>query len=54
MDPGGAWNETLLHEFSGPDGCGPTDVVIASGGILYGATGSGGTYGYGTVFALTE
>ena len=52
--PGGAWTETVLHSFTGgSDGERPTaGVVIGSGSVLYGTTSSGGTSGYGTVFAL--
>jgi uncharacterized repeat protein (TIGR03803 family) len=52
--PGDAWTEVLLHTFTGGDGIGPTGLVNGSGGVLYGTTKSGGAYGYGTVFALTE
>lgn len=51
--PGGAWTPILLHSFTGSDGLNPTGLTIGEGGILYGTTTKGGTYGYGTVFALT-
>jgi len=52
---------TTLHTFTGypDDGASPGGVVIGSGGVLYGTTSSGGSYGpsyrngYGTVFSLT-
>jgi uncharacterized repeat protein (TIGR03803 family) len=52
--PGGAWTETILHNFTGADGANPyADVVIGSGGVLYGTTYIGGTANLGTVFSLT-
>ena len=49
-------NETVLYSFGGAAG----DAVVPSGslifdkkGNLYGTTGSGGAYGYGTVFRIT-
>jgi uncharacterized repeat protein (TIGR03803 family) len=52
--PGGAWTETVLYNFTGgSDGEAPNaGVVIGSGGVLYGATGSGSP-GKATVFMLT-
>jgi len=53
--PGAAWTEVLLYMFiGGPDGYHPSGLVIGSGGVLYGMTYSGGLYGEGTIFALTE
>jgi uncharacterized repeat protein (TIGR03803 family) len=57
-------NESVLYNFSGPDGSGPlgTPIAATSGGILtlYGVTAGGGSTagvcsggGCGTVFALT-
>ena len=54
--PGGAWTESVLHNFTGGgDGAVPyAGVVIGSGGVLYGATpAGGGSSDFGTVFALT-
>ncbi len=46
--------EKVLHSFgSGSDGTQPDASLINVGGTLYGTTGGGGAYGYGTVFALT-
>jgi uncharacterized repeat protein (TIGR03803 family) len=49
-------DETVLYSFGGQ----PGDAAFPSGGLifdkqrnLYGTTGSGGAYGYGTVFRLT-
>jgi len=60
VSPGGAWTETTLHAFSGTDAPGSTDggapqapVTIGGGGVLFGTTTYGGTYGTGTVFALS-
>jgi|SRR5665213_187431 len=60
LNPDGA-SFTNLHSFSslvGPrsastnsDGAGPSDLVL-SGNTLYGATGGGGSFGVGTVFAI--
>ncbi len=53
--PGGAWTETVLHNFTGgTDGSSPlAGVAIGAEGVLYGTTDAGGTKGYGTVFSLT-
>lgn len=52
--PGGSWAEAILHNFAGGDGANPhASVVIGSGGVLYGTTAGGGTSGKGTVFMLT-
>jgi uncharacterized repeat protein (TIGR03803 family) len=49
-----AGNYTILHTFSGtPDGQSPMAGLTLLNGRLYGTTSSGGTYGPGTVFALT-
>jgi uncharacterized repeat protein (TIGR03803 family) len=53
--PGGAWTETVLHEFIGEkDGDEPIGpVVIGKSGVLYGTTfGVGGASSWGTVFSL--
>jgi len=48
--PGGTWTETVLYSFgANPRG----DLVIGSGGVLYGTTYGGGAAGLGTVFSLT-
>ena len=51
--PGGPWTEAVLHSFTGgSDGTQPlASVAIDSGGVLYGTTIYGGTYG--TVFSVT-
>jgi uncharacterized repeat protein (TIGR03803 family) len=53
---GGAWTETVLHDFNG-SGASPftpyAGVILDSAGNLYGTTGSGG-YGSGTVFELSH
>jgi uncharacterized repeat protein (TIGR03803 family) len=54
--PGGAWTEAVLYSFQGTpnDGSQPTaNVLVGSGGVLYGTTGNGGTNNSGTVFSLT-
>jgi len=53
--PGGAWNETIIHNFTGSgDGSGPCGgLVFGKDGLLYGATEYGGIAGAGTVFSIT-
>jgi uncharacterized repeat protein (TIGR03803 family) len=52
--PGGAWTQTVLHTFtSNPDGALPNPLTAGPGGVLYGSTYSGGTFGFGTLFSLT-
>ena len=45
---------TILHSFVGGslDGAKPSDSLVESGSILYGATVAGGAYGDGTVFSF--
>lgn len=48
--------ETILYSFegSGTDGYNPESTLLLDAeGNLYGTTGNGGSYGYGTVFKLT-
>ncbi len=52
---GGTWTETILHAFSGEEGDGAipwSAPTLGSATVLYGTTGSGGTYGFGTVFEI--
>ncbi len=61
--PGGPWTEQVLYSFSGGSdgGVAYASLVIGNGGVLYGATGYGGTgscnydglKGCGVVFSLT-
>jgi uncharacterized repeat protein (TIGR03803 family) len=46
---------TVLHSFgAGSDGANPfAALVLDTSGNLYGTTGNGGAFGYGTVFKLT-
>lgn len=56
QSPFDAWSLSVLHNFSGPDGSGPSGgVVLDASGNLYGTTQSGGTESGsgGTVFRLT-
>lgn len=51
----GGWEETVLYNFTDEngDGTAPTaGVAIGADGTLYGTTWSGGSAGFGTVFAL--
>lgn len=51
---GGAWTESVINTFSGPDGAGPLGgLIFDSKGNLYGATFSGGPIGAGVIFELT-
>jgi uncharacterized repeat protein (TIGR03803 family) len=51
---GGGWTEKVLHAFNKKDGASPQgSLIFDASGNLYGVTGSGGAYGYGTVFELT-
>ncbi len=56
---GGAWSETVLHNFlGGNDGATPFGgVAIGTGGLFYGVTDNGGTGacfdGCGTVYSMT-
>ncbi len=58
VDPFG--NETVLHTFSGPDGCGPyAGLLVDKEGNFYGTTTfggtlSGGAFTSGVVFKLTR
>ncbi len=43
---------SVLHYFTGPDGCDPESTVTYSNGALFGATKGGGAKGQGTVFSM--
>lgn len=58
----GTWNETILHDFHGPDGYGPNgNLLMDASGHIYGTTFFGGSYngdvcddyGCGVVFEIT-
>ncbi|HXR38675.1 MAG TPA: choice-of-anchor tandem repeat GloVer-containing protein [Terracidiphilus sp.] len=51
----GKWKYSVLYKFNGPDGIWPQGGVILDKQErhLYGATESGGAYGYGVVFEIT-
>jgi hypothetical protein len=53
--PGAGWTEQVIYTFmGGPDGANPTAVLaVGNGGVLYGATPSGGISSLGTLFSLT-
>jgi uncharacterized repeat protein (TIGR03803 family) len=56
-DIGGHWEESILHNFSGPDGSSPwygAAPILDEAGNLYDTTGYGGSGGYGTVFKLSR
>ncbi|MFI5115931.1 MAG: choice-of-anchor tandem repeat GloVer-containing protein, partial [Terriglobales bacterium] len=52
---GGTWTEKVLHSFGGAtDGVIPeAGLIFDAAGNLYGTTGYGGPYNWGTVFELT-
>ena len=51
---GSGYTETILYSFTGgSDGKNPGAGVIDVNGSLYGTSGGGGAYNYGTVFKLT-
>src|SRR5438270_518090 len=43
---------TTLHSFNHSDGANPLAGLVLSGNTLYGTAQSGGSSGYGTVFAV--
>jgi uncharacterized repeat protein (TIGR03803 family) len=48
------WRFTRLYSFSGTNGKGPDGPpAVASNGIVYGATGAGGSHGDGVLFGLS-
>jgi len=49
---GGAWTETIVRSFDGPDGQVPAAGVVFDGKSLFGTTFYGGTNGVGVVFRL--
>jgi len=53
---GGTWTFSTLYTFTGgADGAMPlADLAIGANNVLYGTTYYGGTYGYGTVFQLSN
>jgi hypothetical protein len=53
-EPGGAWTEAVLYDFTGPDGEFPAGgLLFDKAGNLYGTAQSGGPAGGGIVFELT-
>jgi uncharacterized repeat protein (TIGR03803 family) len=50
----GTWEESVLHDFSGSDGCDPEGpLVFDKTGNLFGTTIIGGAYGEGAIFELS-
>jgi len=50
----GGWHESILYNFSRPDGSSPDgSLVFDTAGNLYGTTAGGGTHGGGVVFELS-
>ena len=53
--PGGMWTQSVLYNFSGPDGANPYAALAAgANGVYYGTTELGGASNNGTVFDLTS
>jgi uncharacterized repeat protein (TIGR03803 family) len=51
---GGAWQEVIVHTFSGADGSFPIGSLALDGvGNLYGVTLTGGPEGFGVIFELS-
>ena len=49
------WKKSLKYDFPGTDGSTSTAKMSADrSGVLYGTTTSGGAYGFGSVFTLTQ
>jgi uncharacterized repeat protein (TIGR03803 family) len=49
------YTERVLYTFAGNDGANPlAGLIMDSSGNLFGTTGNGGAYGFGTVFELTN
>jgi len=54
-DSGGGWTKTIIHTFTGADGDEPVSgLAVDKAGNLYGTTTLGGTYGFGTVFEMSN
>jgi uncharacterized repeat protein (TIGR03803 family) len=52
--PNASWTYTVLHNFTGTDGCQPEDrPTLDEKGNLYGTTLGGGAYQAGTAFEFT-
>jgi uncharacterized repeat protein (TIGR03803 family) len=50
----GSWTETVIYNFSGPDGSSPAaSLIFDAAGNLYGTTAGGGDLSVGIVFELT-
>jgi uncharacterized repeat protein (TIGR03803 family) len=51
---GGAWAESIVHNFTGADGYAPASALVFDAtGNLYGTASQGGATGQGTTFKLT-
>jgi uncharacterized repeat protein (TIGR03803 family) len=50
---GGKWKQSVIHNFTGPDGQGPgAGVTFDKKGNLYGMTPTGGPNGFGVIYRL--
>ena len=53
--PGGVWAESIVESFTnGSNGGYPSTPLIVSGTNIYGTAGSGGQYGHGVVFEVSD
>jgi hypothetical protein len=50
---GSTWKETVLHNFTGPDGFVATGPVVLSNKTLFGTTAEGGAFGVDTAFQIS-
>src|SRR4029077_2239821 len=53
---GGTWTQTVIHAFTGgDDGSGPgARVTVDRSGNVYGMTPTGGAYGLGTIYKISQ
>jgi uncharacterized repeat protein (TIGR03803 family) len=52
---GGAWTETIVHDFQGSDGWEVhAGLIMDAAGNLYGTTTNGGNFGQGTAYELSR
>jgi len=49
---GGAWTETIVHDFGSKSGSNPSGVVMGAKGVVYGATAQAGSSNAGTAFRI--
>ncbi len=53
LTPGGPWRAGWNLQFNNQNGSGPIgNLVVTANTTIYGVTGSGGQYGFGTIFQI--